>query len=202
MADPVEVPEISDAYSLAPLLRVEILGTEPLKPVSKQRFRLNVLIGLKHQHLVDAEILRNYFKELGEKYSTNLEVAFLNGSHAPVIKQSKRLCFADLPEVFSEKGYVQSEDNIVLQTVGSYRIIARVADSQSPEGLVEGGRNVISAGLEVIAGKLTAGPIQMPAPTKPYHNPGIAVPSSQKIRISGPAYQAAIKSAAEAARKH
>ncbi len=209
MADLVGVPEaelpvISDAYSLGPYLRVEILGTDPIKPSSKQKFKLNVLLGLKQKYMVDAEFIRDHFKSLGQDYHTTLDLALINGNGAPVLNQSVNLCFCDIPEVFSEDGYTHSDPNMLLQTVGHYKVLARVAYAPKLDRMSEGGEGVAVKGLEIIAGKNTLvipALREPPALSKHHGGAGIVVPANHRIVIAGADYRAAVNSATAAARR-
>lgn len=171
-------PLIDTVYDLAKIVEVRFQPGNSYVVQAGVPFRLGLNLRLLETHLEDAEIL---FQKLatpwGESKSTFIDLGFSNGTGAVLSQTSSQLCFANVPEIFTQDGYNYTAKNEVIHKPGKYEVMARVRRSAEPNDfrLTSGG--VYHHGLEVIADGSTPQKIEAQQTLKT----GLKVPTRQQL---------------------
>ena len=135
MADPSEVPEISNAYSLVHLLNLSFLDTTPHTVRAREEFTFGVNLKLMGDWWDSAAVLRETFIDWGNRYSdhpelftTSLDFGMAGMNKEVLIRSSKELHFGRLAEhgLFSDAGYSTNLKLYAPDFAGSYSLIVRL----------------------------------------------------------------------------
>jgi hypothetical protein len=158
MANSAEVPEISSAYSIAPLVNLSFLESTPSTVKFATAFTTRFNLRLKNDYFEDAQILKDLFIDWGLKCPRQVityfdfGIANLNNGNSVLTKTSKEFNLGELAKegLFSEAGYNFNIIESAPVSAGSYILIARLRRNEEPDNFSIQSAGVVTRPLEVM----------------------------------------------------